>query len=188
MLALHRPANPRDIPRPDLLNPSRQQFRLRLTGMPKLVSPLHRCTILFKDPVYGSHRTQVTSPIQQGGMHFPDRMVRKPLTVKGGPNGFPFLGTQRHEEPFWACEGHKTALLPYHVDKKSLRIHSGRSWGKVICNVDKKSLGIHSDPHRLCECSSSHRLPLLQKSVYFGIQIVFLVGTPSGSLLFFEYQ
>ena len=127
MLALHRPANPRDIPGPDLLNPSRQQFRLRLTGMPKLVSPLHRCTILFKDPVYGSHRTQVTSPIQQGGMHFPDRMVRKPLTVKGGPNGFPFLGTQRHEEPFWAIEGHKTALLTCRVDKKSLRIHLGRS-------------------------------------------------------------
>ena len=94
MLALHRPSNPRDIPGPDLLNPGRQQFRLRLTGRPKLVSPFRSCAILFKDPVHGSHRSQVHSFFQQGGTHFPDRAIRKPLTVKGSPNGFPFLGTQ----------------------------------------------------------------------------------------------
>ena len=94
ILALHRPSNHRDIPRPDLLNPGRQQFRLRITGMPKLIPPFRSCAILTKDPVHGSHRSQVNSFFQQGGMHFPDGAIRKPLTVKGGPNGFPFLGTQ----------------------------------------------------------------------------------------------
>ena len=110
MLTLHRPANHRDIPGPNLMDPSRQQFRLRLTGMPKLVSPLHRCTILFKDPVYGSHRNQVTSPIQQGGMHFPNGMVRKPLTVKGGPNGFRFQRTQGTRNRFGLARATKRFL------------------------------------------------------------------------------
>ena len=139
MLALHRPTNHRDIPKPDLLNPGRQQFRLRITGMPKLVPPFRSCAILSKDPVHASHRSQVNSFFQQGGVHFPDGAIRKPLNVQRWPEQFPFLGDSRHEEPFWACEGHKTVPLP--------------------CHVDKKSLGIHSDPHRLDECSSSHRLP-----------------------------
>ena len=136
MLALHRPTNHRDIPRPDLLNPGRQQFRLRITGMPKLVSPFRSCTILLKDPVHGSHRSQVHSFFQQGGTHFPDGAIRKPLTVKGGPNGFPFLGTQSTRNRFGQSRATKRFLcLIMSIKSRSGYTragHRGRSFAMSI--------------------------------------------------------
>src|SRR3954454_11563002 len=85
----------RDIPAPELVGASGQQFRLRVSRVHELVAALTRLARAFENPVHGANRAMIPAFVEQRSVNRSRRAVLKSLLMKAGQYRFPLRGNKR---------------------------------------------------------------------------------------------
>ena len=81
----------RDVPAPRYVGRLRKDIRLSVPGTGYLLSPLFQLTFFFKDPVHGTHRTEIALLVEKVCIDFPGRLVDKAIRMKQIEYLAPFL-------------------------------------------------------------------------------------------------
>jgi len=85
----------RDIPAPDLVRRSGQEFRLSIDRVYPLVPALCRLAVDLQGAVQGAHRADVPPLVQEGGINIIRRAVGKAFAVEHIQQLLPLIGRER---------------------------------------------------------------------------------------------